>query len=62
MQGILSKNIEPVYLESRPGDVKKTHADIEKAKRLLGWQPKVNFSQGLVKTAQWFEDKYNREK
>ena len=59
LKTILSKDIEPVYLELRPGDVKKTHADIEKTKKLLGWEPKVSFAQGLKETAQWFENKYS---
>ena len=57
LQEITAKNTKPVYLESRLGDVKKTYAEIEKAKKLLGWQPKVDFEQGLKETVEWFTPK-----
>jgi nucleoside-diphosphate-sugar epimerase len=55
LQNITSKNIAPVYLDKRPGDVEKTHADIEKAKKLLGWEPKVDFYEGLKKAVEHFK-------
>jgi len=55
LQRISGKNIAPVHLELRPGDIRKTQADINKAKKLLGYKPKVNFNQGLDKTMAWFE-------
>lgn len=51
---IMAKDISAKYLPLRPGDVRKTHADISKAAKLLGWQPKINFAEGLTKTAEWF--------
>jgi UDP-glucose 4-epimerase len=52
---ITAKNIPAIYQPPRPGDVRKTHADISKAAKLLGWQPKINFEEGLKKTAEWFK-------
>ena len=43
------------YLPKRPGDVLHTKADITLAKKLLGWQPKTSFEEGIKKTSQWFE-------
>jgi len=37
-----------------PGDVRQTCADISKAKKLLGWEPKVKLDQGLKKLWQWY--------
>jgi len=37
-------------------DILETWADISKAKRLLGWEPKISFNEGLEKTIQWYED------
>lgn len=54
LQKIMNKNIAPVHLDLRPGDVRKTHADISKAKDILGWSPKIDFIEGLKKTANWF--------
>mgnify|MGYP001244802768 CR=1 FL=1 len=39
--------------------VKETWADIDKAKRLLGWEPRVTLDEGLEKSVQWYVD--NRE-
>jgi nucleoside-diphosphate-sugar epimerase len=35
-------------------DIKETWADISKAKRLLGWEPRVSFEEGLDKTVAWY--------
>lgn len=43
-------------LEKRPWDSAKKHTfRIDKAKELLGWQPKHAFEQGIEKTIAWFE-------
>lgn len=47
---------EKEYLPPRPGDVLHTKADISRASKLLNWQPKVSFEQGLNQTSQWFEN------
>lgn len=47
-------------LEKRPprlGDVRHTHADISKAKKLLGYNPTVNFDEGIKKTIEWFKSR-----
>ena len=45
------------YLAPRKGDVKHTQADITLAKKLLAWQPKISFEEGLKKVQEWFETK-----
>lgn len=37
------------------GDVQKTYADIGKAKRLLGYNPKMNFEEGIRQFVKWYE-------
>ena len=37
-------------------------ASIEKAKRILGWQPKTRFEEGLKKTVEWFKQNWERIK
>jgi UDP-glucuronate 4-epimerase len=45
-----------VKLEALPvADPQKTWADISKAKRLLGWEPKTNLKQGVEKLVNWFK-------
>lgn len=48
----LSKDIKPRFTDSRSGDVKHSLASVERAKIKLGYEPKVNFEQGLEKLIQ----------
>lgn len=52
---ILCKDIEPIYADPRPGDVKHSQADITLAQNILGFEPKYSFKEGLQKTIEWFE-------
>jgi nucleoside-diphosphate-sugar epimerase len=51
---LVRANIEPIYADPRPGDVKDSQADISKAARILGYQPIVSFEDGLAKTVAWY--------
>ncbi len=51
---ILGKNIQPKLLPIRAGDVFRTCADISKIKKELGFNPTVNFEEGLSKTVDYF--------
>lgn len=52
---IMGKNIEPVYSEPRPGDIKHSLADISKAKA-FGYEPKSDFMMELKETIKWFNN------
>jgi len=41
-------NLKPIFARPRPGDIKHSYADTSKAKRLLGFNPKINLEQGLT--------------
>ncbi|MCM8798292.1 MAG: SDR family oxidoreductase [Candidatus Omnitrophica bacterium] len=58
LQRIMHKKIKPKFFPPRPGDVRRTWADISKAKRLLGFIPQIDFERGLEKTVAWFKEKY----
>jgi len=49
--------IAPVYKEKSRGDFPDTLANNEKAKKLLGWAPKVSLKEGLEQFLQWFSSK-----
>jgi nucleoside-diphosphate-sugar epimerase len=53
-------DIEPdiKQLPTQPGDVKRTYADISKAKDLLGYTPDTPIEQGLQKFADWVKAYY----
>lgn len=40
---------------ARLGDVRHTHADVSKARKILGYKPTVDFKTGLQRTVAWFE-------
>jgi len=40
---------------SRIGDVQHTHADVSKAKKWFGYEPRIKFEEGLRRTVEWFE-------
>ena len=52
---ILEKNIEPIYEPAREGDIKRSVADITKAKRKLGYKPRYTLKDGLKKTIEWYK-------
>ncbi len=54
VRDLVGAQIEPVYAESRAGDVRDSQADIQKARRLLGYQPIVTLEEGLGRTVEWF--------
>lgn len=47
MINMSKQKIEPKYVEARKGDIKKSNADITKAKELLNWKPKITLEEGL---------------
>ncbi len=51
---ILKMDLEPVYQPPRPGDVRRSCANIAKMKRLLGYEPRTSLSRGLRETASYF--------
>ncbi len=41
------------YMPMQPGDVNITYADISKAKNLLGYEPKIEFEEGIRRFIKW---------
>ncbi|HTL48724.1 MAG TPA: SDR family oxidoreductase [Verrucomicrobiae bacterium] len=57
LQRILGKeHIKPVMKPKRAGDVRRTFADISKAKKILNFKVQTRFKEGLEKTVAWFLD------
>jgi UDP-glucuronate 4-epimerase len=50
----LGKRADIRQLPPQPGDVPITHADITKAKRLLGYRPQVPIEDGISRFVDWF--------
>jgi len=58
----LNKKSKLKLLPKQEGDVPITHADISKAKRLLGYEPKVNIEIGIKKIVDYFITKDIKKK
>jgi nucleoside-diphosphate-sugar epimerase len=54
----LEKKAKIKYLPRHPADVTATWANINKAKNLLSWNPKINIEDGIQKTVNWFEENW----
>lgn len=54
------KDIEIQHGPVRPGDVPHSKASIEKAQRLLGYQPSHRFANGLKEAVAWYWEHLNR--
>ena len=46
-------------LPMQPGDVDRTYADVSKAKKLIGYEPKTQFKEGIKNFVEWY--KKNKE-
>ena len=50
-----SQTLSPIYREKRLGDVKDSLADINKAKKLLNYQPSITLASGLKIVLDWYK-------
>ncbi len=53
---LLSTDLEPIYAPRRPGDVPESLADISLARRILGYEPSVNFQSGLRRAIEYIAE------
>lgn len=51
----IGSDIKPVYGEPIKGEVRHIYLDISKAKRALGWEPKVNLDEGIRRYINWLK-------
>ena len=51
---VLNKTPNIKELPMQPGDVERTFADISKANRLIGYEPKTSFKQGIENFVKWY--------
>lgn len=47
-------DIEPIYGPERIGDIRHSHADVSKARRLLGYKPSWSFELGFKQALEWY--------
>jgi len=54
LEKYLGKKARIKRYKLHPADVTATWAHIEKAKKMLGWKPKMPLEQGVENTVRWF--------
>jgi UDP-glucose 4-epimerase len=45
---------KPVHEPPREGDIRRSHADISRARALIGYEPKYDIDTGIRRTVEWF--------
>ncbi len=45
-----------VYRKPRPGDIRHSLADFSRARKMLGYRPRVEFEEGIRLTLQWYRE------
>jgi UDP-glucose 4-epimerase len=51
---VLGTQIEPIFADPRPGDVRESLADITLARQLLRFEPQVSFDEGLARSIEYY--------
>ncbi|MBN2044944.1 MAG: GDP-mannose 4,6-dehydratase [Anaerolineales bacterium] len=58
LEKITGKAAEIIEHPFPKADMLTNHADTQKAKRLLGWEPEVGLEEGAAKVVQWYLDQH----
>jgi UDP-glucuronate 4-epimerase len=56
LERALGVRAERELLPAQPGDVPATHADISRARDILGWAPQTSFAAGIDQFCAWLRD------
>ena len=61
LRRITGKNLEAKYDAPREGDIRDSQADITKAREVLGYEPAVQFEEGLARAFDWYRLNYTKK-
>ncbi len=56
IEGELGVTARREHLPDQPGDLRETYADIGRARRLLGWEPRVGLAEAVRRFVEWYRD------
>lgn len=56
----MSSTLTPEVVQTRGLEIRHQYAAYDKAKRLLGWDPKHTFEEGIKKTVPWYTEHFTR--
>lgn len=56
IEDVVGKNAEKSFQRTHEADMDATWADITKARKRIGWEPRVDLPEGVRRTVTWFEN------
>jgi len=57
IQKLLGKeHIKPTYAPPRPGDIKHSLADVSLAGKVIGYEPRISFTEGIRRAIDWYRE------
>jgi nucleoside-diphosphate-sugar epimerase len=60
LEKITGKKIQAKYDSPRAGDIRDSQADVSRARKILGYEPRVQFEEGLARTWDWYKKAYGK--
>jgi nucleoside-diphosphate-sugar epimerase len=60
LEKITGRKIQARYDPPRAGDIRDSQADITLARKMLGYEPRVHFEEGLRRTWDWYKRAYGK--
>jgi UDP-N-acetylglucosamine/UDP-N-acetyl-alpha-D-glucosaminouronate 4-epimerase len=61
LETVTSQKIQASYEPARSGDILHSQADISLAKKVLGYEPRVGFEEGLKRTWEWYRAAFGKK-
>jgi len=61
LERVTGRKLEVKYQPPRSGDILHSQADVSLAKKVLGYEPRVGFEEGLKKTWEWYSAAYGKK-
>ncbi|MGQ9562991.1 MAG: SDR family oxidoreductase [Thermogutta sp.] len=53
---VLGTNVQPEFAPPRPGDIRESMADITAARKWLGYEPQIDFLEGLRRSVDYYRE------
>lgn len=58
----LGTDVQPVFADPRPGDIRESMADITLARKLLKYEPQIHFDEGIKRSIEYYRALYERQR
>ena len=62
LKELAGSDLSPAYEAPRPGEIRHSQGDGERARKLLGYEPEISLPDGLRQTLNWFKANYRKVK